>query len=156
MNFFSLLHKLVNGELEHAVNTGGGADAHLFLGPKVTKCIDAHLQFGCNGYVFRLERTVDNRLIFADERIEYEGTLGITRDVNRSIGKGHSESKLEGQLKGGRNKAICQHIFDAVSSWTGYHFHDTSESAPMRRTWSCVTMNGFTRMPATWQRFCCG
>ena len=90
VNFFSLLHKLVNGGLEHAVNTGGGADAHLFLGPKVTKFIDAHLQFGCNGYVFRLERTVDNRLIFADERIEYEGTPGITRDVNRSIGKGHS------------------------------------------------------------------
>jgi predicted ATPase len=46
------------------------------------------------------------------------------------------ESKFEGQLKGGRNKAICQYVFNAVSSWTFYHFHDTSESAPMGRTCS--------------------
>lgn len=136
VSFFSLLQELVNGGLELAVNKGGGADAHLFLGPKVTKRIEAHLEFGCNGYVFQLERTVDNRLIFADERIEYWGTPGCTLDVNRSLGKGHSESKLEEQLKGGRNKAISEYIFDAVSSWTVYHFHDTSETAPMRGTCS--------------------
>ncbi len=136
VSFFSLLHELVNGRLERAVNTGGGADAHLFLGPKVTKKIVAHLQFGENGYRFELEPTVDNRLIFADERIQCAENPPFTRAVNRSLGRGHSESKLEEQLKGGRNKAICQHIFDAVSSWTVYHFHDTSETAPMRRTCS--------------------
>ena len=50
VSFFSLLHELVNGRLERAVNTGGGGDAHLFLGPRVTKEIVAHLQFGENGY----------------------------------------------------------------------------------------------------------
>lgn len=136
VSFFSFLHELVEGRLELAVNKGGGADAHLFLGPKVTKKIVAELEFGVNGYVFTLEPTVDNRLVFADERIRYEGRPGLTRDVDRSIGKGHSESKLKEKLKEGINKAISEYIYAAVSSWTLYHFHDTSETAPMRRTCS--------------------
>src|SRR5262249_29128651 len=31
------------------------------------------------------------------------------------------------------NKAISEHIYDAISSWTVYHVHDTSETAAMRR-----------------------
>nr|HPI81003.1 hypothetical protein [Cyclobacteriaceae bacterium] len=40
----------------------------------------------------------DNRLIFDEERIRYTGTRGYTHDVDRSIGHGHSESKLKAQI----------------------------------------------------------
>jgi predicted ATPase len=137
VSFFSLLREMVEGRLQKAVNKAGGADAHLFLGPKVTDKIVAQLKFGCNGYDFSLESTADNRLIFGDERIEYEGTPGLTRDVNRSIGHGQSESKLKEQLReGNANKPISEYIYAAVSSWIVYHFHDTSETAAMRRTGS--------------------
>ena len=50
---------MVEGRLEKAVNKAGGADMHLFLGPKVTDKIFAELKFGVNGYKFSLEATAD-------------------------------------------------------------------------------------------------
>lgn len=89
-----------------------------------------------NGYQCVLEPTDDNRLIFADERIQYHADPGMrTQPVNASIGQGHSESKLKQHAKDGWNRAVAQHVYDAVSSWTVYHFHDTSNTAAMRRTW---------------------
>jgi predicted ATPase len=137
VSFFHLLRELVEGRLEKAVNKAGGADTQLFLGPKVTSNIEAHLEFGVNGYTFSLEPTNDDRLIFGDERIEYEGTPGYSHSVNRSIGSGHGESKLKDQIVAdNRNKAISEHIYKAISSWTVYHVHDTSETAAMRRSCS--------------------
>ncbi|HEY5314892.1 MAG TPA: AAA family ATPase [Pirellulales bacterium] len=137
VSFFQLLREMVDGRLEQAVNIAGGADTHLFLGPKVTKQIEADLEFGENGYRFSLQPTADNRLIFGDERIKYEWTPGYTQSVDRSIGHGHSESKLKEQIEEDtRNKRISEYIYSAVSSWTVYHVHDTSETAAMRRTCS--------------------
>ena len=134
VGFFYLLREVVEGRLGKAVNKAGGADTQLFLGPKVTERIEARLEFGANAYKFTLEPTADDRLIFSDERIEYEGTPGVTGSVNRSIGSGHGESKLKEQIeKDTQNKAISEHIYKAISSWTVYHVHDTSETAPMRR-----------------------
>ena len=137
VSFFRLLRELVEGRLEKAVNKTGGADTFLYLGPRVTEKIEAELAFGINGYRVVLEPTNDNRLIFGDERIQYEGTPGYSWDVDRSIGSGHGESKLKREIdENTRNQAICEYIHDAVSSWIVYHFHDTSETAAMRRTCS--------------------
>ncbi len=134
VSFFHLLRELVEGRLENAVNKAGGADTQLYLGPKVTEKIEARLVFGRNAYKFKLEVTADDRLIFGDERIEYEGTPGYTRSVDRSIGTGHGESKLKFEIEtNSRNKAISEYIYDAISSWTVYHVHDTSNTAAMRR-----------------------
>ncbi len=137
VSFFRLLRELVECRLERAVNKAGGADMFLYLGPQVTDKIEASLEFGVNGYKVVLEPTNDNRLMFETERIKYEGTPGWTRDVDRSIGSGQSESKLKEQIdKDTHNKAICEHIYEAISSWVVYHFHDTSETAALRRTCS--------------------
>ena len=137
VSFFYLLREMVECRLAQAVNLAGGADTHLYLGPKVTERIEADMEFGVNGYQFTLQPTTDNRLIFIDERIKYDETPGFTRDVNRSIGQGHSESKLKEQIDNNtRNKAISEHIYDSVSSWTVYHVHDTSDKAAIRRTCS--------------------
>jgi predicted ATPase len=137
VGFFSFLREMVEGRLEKTVNLAGGADAQLFLGPKTTAAIEADLEFGANGYKFTLEPTTDNRLVFGDERIKYEGTEEYSRSVNRSIGHGHGESKLKASAESpGRDRAISQHIYGSISEWTVYHFHDTSETAAMRRTCS--------------------
>ncbi len=134
VGFFSLLREIVEGRLETAVNKAGGADVHLFLGPKMTERIECDLEFGANGYRFALEPTADNRLIFADERILYRAGPGMrTTSVDRSIGQGHGESKLKTHAKEGWNHQIAEYVWRAASSWTVYHFHDTSETAAMRR-----------------------
>lgn len=137
VGFFYLLREIIEGRLEKAVNVEGGADTQLHLGPKVTEQIECTVEFGPNEYVFKLQPTADDRLIFADERIKYEGTPGYSYSVNRSLGTGHSESKLKFQIdRDTQNKAICEHIYSSISSWTVYHVHDTSITAGMRRACS--------------------
>lgn len=133
VSLFTLLRAIATQELELAVKKGGGADVQLFLGPKITKKIEVELHFGVNGYRFSLEPTADNRLVFSDERVLFSGAFGPTRE---SLGRGHFESKLK-DLKEAPG-ATAQHgipyyVFRSVESWTVYHFHDTSESAPVRR-----------------------
>ena len=83
VGFFYLLRELVERRLEKAVNKAGGADTQLYLGPKVTEKIEAHLEFGDNAYNFTLEPTADDRLIFGDERIEWEEASRQRYAVNR-------------------------------------------------------------------------
>lgn len=134
VSFFYLLRELVEGRLEKAVNKAGGADTQLYLGPKFTERIEARLEFGANGYMFALEPTADNRLIFGDERIEYHAEPRMrTKSVDRSIGQGHSESKLKVHSDDRYKRTITEQVYDAIASWTVYHVHDTSETAAMRR-----------------------
>ena len=134
VSFFSLVREIAEGRLEKAINKAGGADIHLFLGPSITTTIEADLEFGANGYKFSLEPSTDNRLIFDNERIVYHADPGMrTTSVDTPIGQGHSESKLKAHAKSGWNSEIAEHVYRAVSSWTVYHFHDTSPAALMRR-----------------------
>ncbi len=133
VSFFSFLREMVEGRLEKAVNLAGRADSLLYLGPKVTSKIECRLDFGDNGYQFSLKRTSDRRLIFNDERIVWFGKTAPGYPVDRSIGSGHSESKLKEQIEeGNRNNAISDYVYLAMSRWVVYHFHDTSDTAAMR------------------------
>src|SRR5271169_2197217 len=60
VGFFRLLRELIEQRLQLAILTEGGADACLYMGPKVTQQIIAKLYFGSNGYEFALRPTVDN------------------------------------------------------------------------------------------------
>src|SRR5258708_39559729 len=68
VGFFRLLRELIEQRLQIALQTmEGGADACLYLGPKVTQRFAAKLYFGRNGYEFTLVPTPDNRLVFHEE-----------------------------------------------------------------------------------------
>ncbi len=133
VSFFSLLRAIVRQEMQLVVTKRGGADAHLYLGPKVTKEIVGKIYFGENGYEFTLEPTSDNRLIFGEETAYYNGRYGEKREP---FGKGHAEAKLRERKDDSgmvHDRGIPSYVYDAVSSWMVYHFHDTSETATMRR-----------------------
>jgi predicted ATPase len=134
VGFFRLLHEMIEKRLQFAVNTEGGADACLYMGPKVTKQLAAKLYFASNGYEFKLVPTADNRFIFAVETAFFRGNFGDFRDP---LGSGHSEARLK-DLKDERGRSGAAHgvpyyVFRAVSSWVVYHFHDTSLLAGVRR-----------------------
>ena len=112
----------------------GGAQRCLFLGSKTTEQIGANLKFGENGYTFELIPTAADGLTFKDERIEYEGDYPRTLGVDRSIGSGQLESKLTEQIdQGTRNRPISEWIYSSISNWQVYHFHDTGDTAGMKR-----------------------
>ena len=86
-------------------------------------------------YAFELEPTVDDRLAFAEERI-LRWRPEIPTDFRSSLGSGHSESRLKKEQAKKRNRSTARSVYEAISSWTVYHFHDTSESAAIRRAGS--------------------
>jgi predicted ATPase len=135
LGFFTFLREAVEGRLGPYVAKKGGADDHLFLGPKITKQIYAYLHFGLNGYEISLEPTLRGSLVFTDERIRFDGDAKAP-PVNVSIGTGHYESKLREQRKGTENWRTSRPISDSIPRWAVYHFHDTSDTAAIRRTCS--------------------
>jgi predicted ATPase len=133
VSFFHLLRELIDQHLQVSLQTTeGGADASLFMGPKVTQRIASKLYFGKNGYGFELAPTIDNRLVFTDEMTMFEGRSG---PATAHFGSGHSEARLRdlGELKDGKLSESPNMIYKAISSWIVYHFHDTSLTAGIRR-----------------------
>jgi predicted ATPase len=133
--FFRLLRGLIDQKLQLAVATEGGADACLYLGPKVTQRLLAKLYFGANGYEFTLVPTADGRLVFADEVTVFRG--GTFKDeIRQSLGSGHAESRLKDrkdEVGVTARRGVPHYVYSAVSSWVVYHFHDTSATAGVRR-----------------------
>src|SRR5580700_10186177 len=92
VSFFRLLREMIEQRLQVAVaTTEGGADACLYLGPKITNEFAADLYFGDNSYRFVLVPTPDNRLIFSEETVSVYGTVGL----GLSLGSGHFEARLK-------------------------------------------------------------
>jgi len=136
VSFFAFLRETVEGRLGLYVAREGGADNHLFMGPKVSREICAYLHFHPTGYGFCIEPTIDNTFVFSDERIQLDFLGGGMRDD--SIGKGHRESVLREQRKRMDDPYVLvyRNVCDSISRWVTYHVHDTSDTAPMRRAGS--------------------
>jgi len=135
VDFFRMLRAMADESLQKFVNDQGGGDGLFFLGPRHTRQIFAHLEFGENVYEFDLEPTAGGNLQVADERVQYTGGRGLGK--LRSIGTGNRESQLKARKEEParmmQGRGVSSHVYDAVSDWTVYHFHDTSMLAPMRR-----------------------
>ena len=136
VDFFRLLRELIEQRLQLAIATQGGADACIYLGPRVTKELSAQLLFGQNGYEFALVPTSDNRLIFSNEAGIYSGFGVGGKPKPEYFGSGHSEAKLlsfkdyPGVIG---SKGPPYYVYNAISNWVVYHFHDTSSVAGVRR-----------------------
>lgn len=131
LSFFKLASALAQGNLQTYIQQQGGPDALLYGTRKVTSQLDMEIKFQPDGniqnaYVATLMPTVDNRLIFSNE--EAWMNWNVTKCI--SLGSGHSESRLPEYA----SKAnIPGYVHKALLSWKQYHFHDTSDSAAVKR-----------------------
>jgi predicted ATPase len=132
ISFFIMLRAMSEEGLAEFITTNGGADGFLFNGPKETTQIEAGLKFGYNEYEFTLTSTTSVKLMVKQETVVY--TPNNYRKTYRS-------NSLESNLRSWKDKASDWgsyigaegHVFEAISSWMVYHFHDTSSRALMRR-----------------------
>ncbi|MBN1225570.1 MAG: AAA family ATPase [Deltaproteobacteria bacterium] len=141
IDFFRMLRAMLElplpglavASLKAYIADGGGCDDFLFNGPKVTAQIEVELKFGQNGYRFKLAPTAEETFIINDEARYYEG--GSTGWWELGSGQTTPELLNDKDRRGavGRN-SVGSHVYDAVSSWKIYHFHDTGKLAPMRRS----------------------
>ncbi len=124
---------LANASLKTYIAHGGDSTDFLFNGPKITEQIEAVTMFGKNGYCFKLAPTTDQSFIIIDEERYFSGgssgwwPLGSGQTTPELL-KDKDEPGVSG-----RDRGVGYHVYGAIFSWKIYHFHDTSESAPMRR-----------------------
>lgn len=134
ISFFRMLARLIGGELGYYIAKAGGPDAVLHYGRKRSPQLSAEMYFGNNGYKMVLEATQANTLIFAREAF-YWNMRG-----DFPLGAGHAET----QTGSGRQPNIANYVIPAIKSWIVYHFHDTSDSAPMKQP-CALNDNGWLR-----------
>lgn len=144
--YFRMLSELVEGRLQVWVSKQGGADRVLSYGIKETKVLTTSIRFGNNGYDIKLEPTLDGGLTFTSEKLYFNGPYyGITQP---HLGSGHYESRLKEQKEGGVSSNIANFCYGAISGWKTYHFHDTSDTAGVKRL-GALHDNEYLRMDAS-------
>lgn len=131
VSFFKMLGELVEGRLQVWTKKQGGADRLLSFGIKETKAIEINIHFADNGYGIILEPTAGGEFVISEEQISFDGPYyGQTSPV---LGRGHSESRLKQEIAGGISRKMAKYCYDAISSWKVFHFHDTSDTAGVKR-----------------------
>jgi predicted ATPase len=129
VGLFRLLNQMIEGNFQTAIQQGGGADAFLHFGQKTTERIRVRLDFPPNAYECVWVPTVNDAFVFQEERCCFWNAQG---EIHwRSLGRGHMESHLPTYGSGSPN--IPAYAYGALESWKVYHFHDTSDSARVKK-----------------------
>ena len=129
ISYFHMLREMVGGYLQNWVSGRGGSDRILSYGIKETSQIKSSIDFGDNGYGFTLKPNVDGQLYFDDERLLYSGGYD---DEGIPIGSGHFEAKLKSEIVPGRYRR-ANYCYASIANWKVFHFHDTSDTAAVKR-----------------------
>ena len=134
---FHMLSAMVQKSFSRYINLKGGSDNFLYNGPKETSSIQIELNFistghGFNSYKVKLTPTVSEGFLVEEYR----------RFGNNSwwtYGPASTESRIS-DMQGEKSAVFPDYpgvgfyIYDSISNWVVYHFHDTSSLAPMRRS----------------------
>ncbi len=139
IELFRMLTAMAGKNFSKYILAHNGADGFLFNGPKATTSISAEFVFtsnsefsqGPNIYRFEATPTTDGRTFLLSEEREY-----VTA-APRSYGPAAEESRLrdakdEKSIRGSWH-GVGYFVYESISNWIVYHFHDTSANAPMRR-----------------------
>ncbi len=122
ISFFRLVQQMLDQKLQVFSAWMGGPDAILHFGRKATPEMSFELCFGENRYSVILRPTQDNRLNFANEKLEIHDRW---QDAS-----GHFESHFNTLTRVGSGIFSG---FTAMKNWRVYHFHDTGETSLIKQ-----------------------
>lgn len=132
---FRFLAALTGDNFPVDVQNWGGPDALLHYGRKTTAALELEVYFtpnssgAANGYRVALSPTQDNRLVFAREESWIKGGYGVNW---YALGAGHDVAKVTtDDLE--RSKNVSRYVADKLKIWRQYHFHDTGDTAAVKR-----------------------
>lgn len=128
---FAFLNAIRSGRLQDYVGRSGGADNLLHFGSKVTSTISMHISFqgGVNQYEIELSPTKDDALFPSSEMVYFWDKSKYDRPFGREINPIGREAGIS-RAKTGIGGYVQTHL----DSWRLYHFHDTSDGSPMKKT----------------------
>ena len=135
VSYFRMLGEIAGSRLQNWTRNQGLADRIVSFGVKETSRIESVIQFGVERYFFVLEPTVDGGFFFANEAV-----FNNVFDEWVTLGSGHTEAKLSNYSTEFPNifpvvfgKMIIKRIVDQIVQKKVFHFHDTSDTAGVKR-----------------------
>lgn len=131
MTYFHMLGEMVEGRLQKWTRIKGSADRIMSFGVKETTRLESFIEFALNGYMFSLEPTVEGGFSFAKEKLFFQGPYYGPSWTD--LGSGHSEAKLKEYYNTCKPGSTADYCYSSISSWKVFHFHDTSDTAGMKR-----------------------
>jgi len=135
ISFFKMTNQLINGKLQLYIGKSGGADKLLYYTSKITSQIESAFTFTIQDisekYIYKnqLVHTAQETLIFNNEEFQYFENGEITNKTLNPSDSGYKESKLSDNTE----NQVCQKIKDVLSQCKYFQFHDTSETAKIKR-----------------------
>lgn len=138
--FFRMLSwmiKSVDRFQEHIGNLGF-ASSVLFDGPAVTREVEGLVEMeterGYNEYAFRLARSGQDQLFFAEEKVRFSAREFPGRaDRWTDLGFGHTQSQLPFKISSNNTVKVVAALLKSIFI---YQFHNTAPDAPIRSAWS--------------------
>lgn len=131
VSYFRMLSEMVSQRLQVWTKKQGGADRILTFGVKETSKLSSFITFGRNGYKFSLEPTVDGGFTFAEETLYFDGPYFGEKWIH--LGSGHNEAKLKDVYENSGSGSTADYCYNSIASWNVFHFHDTSDTAGVKR-----------------------
>lgn len=146
ISYFRMLSEMVEQRLQKWVTSQGGADRIVSFGIKETNKLESYIEFDRNGYRFVLEPTAEGDFLFAKEELFFDGPqFGPKWD---RFGSGHKESLLKDTFKNRPFGSTADYCYSSITSWKVFHFHDTSDTAGVKR-WCSLHDNEYLRPDAS-------
>lgn len=125
VSFFRMLYAMVDRRLRsYILGNEISADRILSYGVKRTQSFYSMIEFGSNAYEFNLKPTQDGLLYFDHECV---GLCAYDFSEITALGGNMIESNLKDN---GNTIAGC--VYESISNWRIYHFHDTSLTAGVK------------------------
>lgn len=128
ISLFRFLRNIIEGRLK-SYTQRVGAESLLYYGSKETKQILINLDFDPNHYEVTLEPANNDTLVVFSEQTGYRSS-GYREPYWSSVTYAEEESRLSKEAK---HSAIPSYVYDVLRDWRVYHFHDTGESAGVKK-----------------------
>lgn len=131
VSYFRMLGEMMESRLQNWTTNQGSADRIVSFGVKETDKVESFIEFGLNGYEFNLEPTLDGGFSFVSERLFFDGPLYGPKWIR--LGSGQKEAKLKEKFESGNMGDVADYCYSSISTWKVFHFHDTSDTAGVKR-----------------------
>lgn len=142
INAFSFLREIREGRLQQYVAKAGGANRILHFGYRHTQALSIRLSFQdeTNQYKIILAPSVDDSLVPVSESAFYWNKMSYSLPYETSL----FSAKQEAGISREQSNQVAQYVRGHLDRWRVYHFHDTSASAPLKKS-SMLEDNRFFR-----------
>ncbi len=131
ISLFEFLKDIIETRLQFVVQKAGGADQLLFYGSKETNRLEFELDFAPNLYQITLAPTDNDSLFIVEEKCGYWRNTGPKTQI--PYWSVSTRAKEESNLSIISRDRVQEYAYEVLRDWRVYHFHDTSDSAGMKK-----------------------